>query len=110
MLTSVEKILFVLLALIAIGAAAQGFRDAWLVINRGEGKLHLNNLPKRAWIALRVYITQNTTLKTRKLTSLIHLAVVWGFTYYFLISSPVACSCPIRKSLIIMITCYSIPK
>lgn len=87
MLTSVEKILFVLLALIAVGAAFQGFRDAWLVINRGEGKLYLNNLPKRALTALRVYLTQNTTLKTRKLTSLIHLAVVWGFTFYFLINA-----------------------
>lgn len=87
MLTSVEKILFVLLALIAIGAASQSFRDAWLVINRGEGKLHLDNLPKRAFTALRVYLTQNTTLKTRKLTSIIHLAVVWGFTFYFLINA-----------------------
>jgi Fe-S oxidoreductase len=87
MLTSVEKIIFFLLALIAIGAAYNGFREVWLVINRGEGKLHLNNLPKRAFIALRVYLTQNTTLKTRPLTSIIHLGVVWGFTFYFLINA-----------------------
>ncbi len=87
MLTSVEKIIFFLLALMAIGAAYSGFREVWLVINRGEGKLHLNNLPKRAWTALRVYMTQSTTLKTRTVTSLIHLAVVWGFTYYFLINA-----------------------
>lgn len=87
MLTSVEKLIFFLLALMAIGAAYHGFREVWLIINRGEGRLHLKNLPKRAWTAVRVYITQSTTLKTRRLTSLIHLAVVWGFTYYFLINA-----------------------
>ncbi|MFW5709293.1 MAG: heterodisulfide reductase-related iron-sulfur binding cluster [Chloroflexota bacterium] len=86
MLTSVEKMLFFLLALLAIGATYHGFREMWLVINRGQGKLHLENLPRRAWKALRIYFTQSTTLKTRPISSLFHLGIVWGFTFYFLVN------------------------
>lgn len=86
MLTSVEKMIFILLALLAVGATYAGLREVWLIINRGQGKLHLDRLPARLWNALTVYITQRTTLKTRPLTSLLHLGVVWGFTYYFLVN------------------------
>ena len=86
MLTPVEQVLFVLLALISVGAAYNGFLEMWQIINRGEGKLHLNKLPQRAWKALEVYLSQSTTLKTRPLTSLMHLGVVWGFTFYFLVN------------------------
>src|SRR3990172_6705982 len=87
MLTSIEQILFIILALLSVGATYQGFREVWLIINRGRGKLYLDKLPARAWKALTVYITQNTTLKTRRLTSLFHLGVVWGFTLYFLVNA-----------------------
>jgi Fe-S oxidoreductase len=87
MLTPIEQILFLLLALFAIGATYQGFREMWLVINRGDGKLHLENLPRRAWEALRIYVTQSTTLRTRRWTSLLHLGIVWGFTFYFLVNA-----------------------
>ncbi|HEX2623531.1 MAG TPA: heterodisulfide reductase-related iron-sulfur binding cluster [Phototrophicaceae bacterium] len=86
MLTTVEKMLFTLLAVLALGATYSGFMDMWLVVNRGQGKLYLDNLPQRAWKALRVYLAQPTTLKTRRLTSLFHLGVVWGFTFYFLVN------------------------
>lgn len=86
MLTSVEKMIFILLALLAVGAAYAGLREVWLIINRGQGKLYLDRLPARLWNALTVYVTQRTTLKTRPLTSLLHLGVVWGFTYYFLVN------------------------
>lgn len=87
MLTSVEKMLFLFLALLSLGAAYHGFREMWLTINRGQGKLYLDNLPARAWRAFTVYITQNTTLKTRRITSLLHLGIVWGFTFYFLVNA-----------------------
>lgn len=87
MLTLVEKMLFILLAVFALGATYANFRDMYLIVNRGQGKLYLNNLPARIWNALVVYITQRTTLRTRRVTSLFHLAVVWGFTYYFLVNA-----------------------
>jgi Fe-S oxidoreductase/nitrate reductase gamma subunit len=86
MLTPVEQLLFILLALCAVGATYAGFREMYLIVNRGEGKLYLDNLPARLWNALVVYLTQRTTLKTRRLTSLLHWGVVLGFTYYFLVN------------------------
>ena len=87
MLTPVEQMLFIILAVLAIGATYHGFREVWLVINRGEGKLYLDNLPHRAFKALRIYVTQETTLKTRTVSSLFHLGIVWGFTFYFLVNA-----------------------
>ena len=86
MLTDVEKMLFILLAMLSIGAAAAGFREMWQIIQRGTGTLHLERIIPRALQALAIYLTQRTTLKTRPLTSVIHWGVVLGFTYYFLIN------------------------
>ncbi len=86
MLHPVEQMLFILLALFALGATYSGFREMYLIINRGEGQLHWNKLPARVWKALEVYIAQTPTLKFRRLTSLLHLGVVWGFTFYFLVN------------------------
>ncbi len=88
MLTPVEQMLFIILALLAVGAAYAGFKEMADVIGRGQRSLYLDHLPARVFTALRVYITQNTTLKMRRrwVTSLFHLAVVWGFTYYFLVN------------------------
>jgi len=86
MLTPVEQLLFIVLALLAIGATAAGFAEMYQIVNRGRGELYLDNLPRRLWDAITVYLTQKTTLKTRRVTSLIHLGVVLGFTYYFLVN------------------------
>lgn len=86
MLTPFEQFLFILLAVLAVGATYSGFRDMYLIINRGEGQLYLDHLPQRLWKALSVYLTQQTTLKTRRVSSLFHLGIVWGFTYYFLVN------------------------
>ena len=86
MLTPVEQMLFILLTVFAVGATYAGFREMALIINRGTGTLHLDNLPRRIFVALREYLAQPTTLKTRRVTSLFHLGVVWGFTYYFLVN------------------------
>jgi Fe-S oxidoreductase/nitrate reductase gamma subunit len=87
MLTPIEQLLFVFLALFAVGATYSGFRDVYLIVNKGQGTLYLDGFLRRAWTALRIYITQETTLKTRRLTSLIHLGIVIGFTYYFLVNA-----------------------
>ena len=86
MLTPFEQMAFILLTLLAVGATYAGVREMVLIINRGEGQLYLDNLPRRIFNALRVYLAQPTTLKTRRVTSLFHLGVVWGFTYYFLVN------------------------
>ncbi len=86
MLTAVEKMLFLLLVVLSLGAAYAGFEQMLLIIRRGHGELYLDHLPARAWRALTVYLTQNTTLRARPMTSLFHLGVVWGFTWYFLVN------------------------
>jgi Fe-S oxidoreductase len=87
MLTPIEKVAFIFLSLFAIGAAYHGFREMYAVINRGQGDLHTENFFQRAWKALRIYITQETTLQTRRWTSLIHWGIVIGFTFYFLVNA-----------------------
>ncbi len=87
MLTPVEKMLFIFLALFALGATYEGFRQMYLVINRGEGELYFKDIIRRAIKATRIYLTQETTLKTRRTTSLLHWGVVLGFTFYFLVNA-----------------------
>jgi hypothetical protein len=87
MLSPIEKMLFVMLLLIAVGATYAGFVEIYQIIHRGQGKLHLDGFFRRAWEALRIYITQSTTLKTRRVVSLIHWGVVLGFTFYFLVNA-----------------------
>ena len=86
MLTPVEQMLFLILAALALAATYAGFHDMWRAINRGDGQLQLEHFFQRAWNALLIYVTQRTTLKTRRLTSAFHVAVVWGFTLYFLVN------------------------
>src|SRR5664279_2459619 len=88
MITPVEKMLFILLTLFALGSTYVGFKEMYEIIKRGQHELSLDHLPARVITALRVYLAQTTTLKMRRrwVTSLFHLAVVWGFTYYFLVN------------------------
>lgn len=87
MLTPVEKMLFLILVVLALGATYAGIMQMIQIINRGQGELQLSNFFRRAWNALEIYITQRTTLKTRRVTSLLHWGVVLGFTYYFLVNA-----------------------
>ena len=87
MLTDVEKMLFVILALLSLGASYAGFVEMYHIIQRGQGQLHTKNFLRRAWNALAIYLSQRTTLKTRRLTSLLHWGVALGFTYYFLVNA-----------------------
>ncbi len=87
MLTDVEKTLFILLALLSLGASYAGFKEMFQIIGRGQGELRVDHILRRALRALAIYLLQRTTLKTRPLTSLLHWGVVLGFTYYFLINA-----------------------
>ena len=78
MLTEVEKMLFLMLALFSLGASYAGFKKMFQIIGRGQGELHVDHIVRRALNALAVYLFQRTTLKTRPLTSLLHWGVVLG--------------------------------
>jgi Fe-S oxidoreductase len=79
--------LFIFLTVLAVGATLAGFWEMYKVIYRGTGELYLDHLPARLWNALVIYLSQRTTLKTRRITSLFHLGVAWGFTFYFLVNA-----------------------
>ncbi|NJL58197.1 hypothetical protein HC928_26090, partial [bacterium] len=72
MLTPVEQMIFILLALFSVGATYEGFREMYLVINRGTGKLYLNRLPQRALSALGVY-SPSVPRSNAPISSLFHL-------------------------------------
>lgn len=86
MLTTAEKIVFAALAILSLALAARAFLHMARSIQRGEGTLHLDGLLARALRALWIYLSQQTTLRRRPLVSLLHLGVVWGFTFYFLVN------------------------
>jgi Fe-S oxidoreductase len=87
MLTSAEVLIFFVLALLSAGAFFAAFGEIRRIIQRGQGRLYLDRLAARAGNALVIYLTQRTTLKTRRVTSLIHLAVVLGFTWFFVVNA-----------------------
>ena len=86
MLTPGEKVLFLLLALFSAAATLAGLRDMWRIVRRGEGELALDGLPARLRDMLTASLLQRKTLRTRKLTSWLHLGVVWGFSFYALVN------------------------
>lgn len=86
MLTLVEKIIFVLLAL---GSAYFAYRTTDRIIRtirRGAGAIGLDELVNRVINATLIFVTQKTVLKRRLLPSLAHAFVAWGFTYYLLVN------------------------
>ena len=86
MLTPLEKVLFVLLAVGSLYLARLFFRRAFRVIGRGEGTLAYNDLPRRLWRALDVTITQRTVLRARPVASLWHTFIAHGFIFYVLVN------------------------
>lgn len=86
MLTIVERILFILLVLASFSAATITFNRMARVIRRGQGKLHLDNLPQRAMAGVAALINQGRIIRHRPVTSLFHYAVAWGFIFYMLVN------------------------
>ena len=86
MLTLIEKIIFVLLALASAYAAYRSADRIIKVIKRGTGSLGTEKLAQRAVDAALIALTQRTVFKRRLLASIAHAFVVWGFTYSLLVN------------------------
>ena len=86
MLTDIEKIIFILLAIIAIGLSYTTFNKIFKAIGVGsqqiDWKRALLNFPK----GLEVFISQRTMFKTRPVIGFIHALVAWGFTLYLIVN------------------------
>jgi len=86
MLTTVEKILFILLA---VGSAYYGgkrFYDVYRTIARGKPDDRFNDLGGRILGALWIVVSQQSVFKTRPLVSFLHALIFYGFVFYFLVN------------------------
>ena len=86
MLTLTEKLLFSTIVLLSFALSFHNFYLVFQIVRRGQPDLELDALSQRIWRALEVFLSQRTVLRARQGTSLVHVFVAWGFTYYFLVN------------------------
>ena len=86
MLTLIEKIVFVLLALAAIAAAVREADRIRRIIGRGHGRPSLDRLPERAAQAAAKAAVFQPTWRVRLVPSLLHAFVGWAFIFYLLVN------------------------
>jgi len=87
MLSPTEKLLFGFLVLVAAVATINTFGQMYRIVMRGQGKLKLDELPRRMVTGLAALFTQGRIIRHRKLTSLFHYGVAWGFIFYALVNA-----------------------
>ncbi len=86
MLTGIERIIFVVLSLFALGAAALCRAAHHSHHPARAGRLGTDHWERRLRRGLNVFLTQRTVLKRRPLASIFHTLVAWGFTFYLLVN------------------------
>jgi Fe-S oxidoreductase len=86
MLTSIEKILFVLAVLGSLYFAYVTFSRMVKIVFRGRGQLDFDGLPRRLLTGLVALINQGQIIRQRPITSLLHFFLAWGFIYYVLVN------------------------
>ncbi|MSP40635.1 MAG: (Fe-S)-binding protein [Deltaproteobacteria bacterium] len=86
MLTTLEKILFVLLAAGSGYFGGRKLYDVYRAIARGKPDARFDDLPKRIRQALWIVLTQQSVFKARPLISFFHALIFYGFVFYFLVN------------------------
>ena len=86
MLSSFEKIIFVLGFMLSVYLGWRSFSTMFRVINKGQDKLHFDNIRTRISKSLSAFILQSTVLTSRPLISIIHAVVAWAFILYMLVN------------------------
>ncbi len=86
MLTTIEKILFILLALGSFYYGGVKFYSVYRAIARGKPDERFDNLPGRIRRAIWIVLTQQSVFKKRPMVSLLHAFVFYGFVFYFLVN------------------------
>lgn len=87
MLTLLEKLLFVLAVAASLGLSYVTFGRMIRVIRRGQGALLLDHLPSRVMKGLLALASQGRIIRNRKVASLFHYGVAWGFIFYLLVNA-----------------------
>jgi Fe-S oxidoreductase len=86
MLTTLEKISFVLLAAGSLYFGGNKIYDVYRAIARGKPDARFDNLADRVRRALWIVLTQQSVFKKRPVVSLLHAMIFYGFIFYFLVN------------------------
>jgi len=86
MLTTLERIIFLLAIIVTMFLAWRSFSRLIRIIGRGHGKPEWNVIPGRLVNIFLKMITLLPVFRTRLLTSFFHGLVAWGFLYYLLVN------------------------
>lgn len=82
MLTLIEKIIFILLALISVGFTVHGFKTIIDSVRKGRPAPGLKNIPASLIKAGIAVLFQQTIFRARKVLSAIHLGLFFGLITY----------------------------
>ena len=86
MLTTLEKVLFLLLAIVSLYSGGKGFYDVYRAIARGKRDARFDRLAQRVGQALWIVVSQQSVFKKRPIVSFLHALIFYGFVYYFLVN------------------------
>lgn len=87
MLSSFEKVLFVLLIIICGVATINTFGYMFRIIGRGQGELSRDRAVRRIREGIIALFSQGGIIRHRKRTSIFHYLVAWGFIFYLLVNT-----------------------
>ena len=86
MLTTLEKILFLLFLAASFYYGGRRFYDVYRSIARGKPDGRFDQLPRRVIDAVVNVVLQRSVFRTRPLVSFFHALVFYGFAFYFLVN------------------------
>ena len=86
MLSPIETILFILLVFICGVAAIYTWGQMFQIINRGQRQLYFDDLPQRVWTGIRALFSQGSIISHRRIVSVFHYGVAYGFIFYGLVN------------------------
>ncbi len=86
MLTTLEKVFFVLLTLGSLYFAIISIKRIVRIIGRGNGEADRNLISKRLFPTLAKTVTLLPTFKIRLGPSILHAFIAWAFIYYLLVN------------------------
>ncbi|MGH7825166.1 MAG: (Fe-S)-binding protein [Candidatus Binatia bacterium] len=86
MLTTLEKLLFLLLVGGSLYCGGKGFYNVYRAIARGKPDARFDDMPGRIRRAVWIVLTQQSVFKMRPIVSFLHALVFYGFVFYFLVN------------------------
>ncbi len=88
MLPPFQKVLFLLFAAVAAGFGGHGFLRLFrrIAAGRRDTDSRFDHLPRRIWYALVTTLTQSRTFRKRRVISVFHSFIFYGFTFYLLVN------------------------